>query len=74
MSLMLTSAFDANKLSVGTPVKVITIEGDVTVGIVTMFSLDKIEVSSYDSQGFPTSCQIDREQVLEEVVDLEVIA
>ena len=70
---LLVSIFDIKKLGVGTPVKVIPIEGQATIGIVTAFNDTQIEVSSYDSEGFPTSCTIDAVQLLEEVVRIEVL-
>lgn len=70
---LLVSIFDIRKLGVGTAIKVIPIEGQAHVGIVTAFNDTQIEVSSYDNEGFPTSCVIDTVQLLEEVVRIEVI-
>lgn len=71
---LLVSIFDVRKLAVGTPVKVIPIKGQATIGIVTAFNDTQIEVSSYDGEGFPTSCVIDTVQLLEEVVRIEVLS
>lgn len=70
---LLVSIFDERKLAVGTAVKVIPVEGQASIGIITVFDDTQIEVSSYDNEGFPTSCVIDTTQVLEEVVRIEVL-